>query len=295
MMSGYDFEHVAVMLVSGVPVQMLFAYAVSRYLAVERKALYWTVQIVGMALMVFVFWEIGSWQRIVFAYVLAFAPILFGPMPFWTRLVVTFMSVIVMALTEFPFSFAWMVISGEPVANYDVVYPRLAEFTLLSIVNLVIVFLIYVGLGKLLKRLGLSRDGSVSNQTFTLVNFLWFPAVQLALALLMNRVCESVSDEPLVTGMSVAVIGLFLLTDVVILLAVAISARKQAIEARSQALEERIDASTKEFRGVAQEVERVARLRHDVRNHVLVVEALWKRGDADEAREMCRQLQQEFE
>ncbi len=293
-MTGYDFEHVVVMLIGSVPAQVIYAGALCRFFGVQRKWLYWAIQILAAALLILVFWEVGSWQRVALSAVVSFSPVFFGEIKLWRRLTIALLASVVMMLMDFALGVEWMLVTGEVIADYDVAFAHLPECTLLVAVNIILMAVAFALLGRFLEAVGLLRGEQFGIMPLTATSLIGFPLVQLAILTLIVRILYGVNDQLPIMAFSLAVVVLFVLADVAVVVAVAASSRRRMVELRSRMLEERVDSCMAEFREAAVAVERAAHARHDARNNAAVIEELWKNGDASEARRMCADLRREL-
>ena len=109
-----------------------------------------------------------------------------------------------------------------------------------------------------------------------------FPLLQVAFLLLgyWTVVCYCGADIVLLRICAVLAV-LCLGVDAVVLLSISRLRRRARDEARAQLLREQLDAYLKDYQLTVEKMEASARMRHDLRNQVQIVNALAERGEFD--------------
>lgn len=262
-----------------VPVQLLFAYALTKMLDIRNHVAFWALEI-AVVLSISCFRSyMGAEFRLAASVPLAVIPIVLSEGGLARRILTVALAHLVLFFAELPSGVLWITLTGTPVADYDAVREHFDAFVMVHAVHYALLIPLFVMLYLLLKRFFSKDRGAVA----------WLPVLftltQLVLTntlilLPLGYVEESLQYYAVAVLLS---LGGFA-ADLLLLLAIARFSQKQRDDARAVMLEEQIDVYLLQYEAFVESIERTARLRHDMGNHLQVVLALSERGRFREAR-----------
>lgn len=259
------------------PAQILFAYAMAKMLPLRRPRLYWTLQVVVLFVVLTLRPLMPFWVRMAAGAVPELLPLLFSTGPFFRRLFIVVIGVVIFFAMELPAGALWIALTGEPTADYAAAWANLPQFAFVHVVHFSLLAFAFAVLYALVDR---SSDTHAGMRLF-----LWFPLVQVVLfEILMTVSLEAMNGVMsfYVGGSAMALV--LLIADVLLFVSWRSFMQKRREEERAASLQDRLDEHLAEYGRMAGELERVSRLRHDVRNQVEVVRLLSRDGSYDEAR-----------
>lgn len=259
---------------------VLIAYAWTRLLKMRSNLLFWLLLLSFVTLVVSVRNMIGANARFLFLVVG------YGVIPFAMSLDRPFRKVLVIALVNVDIIIAelvsisgWYLMTGLDIMDYAVVWSHVGAFALTHAIHLVVLTVLFVGLHAALKRF--DREGGRGTQGFA-----WFPVAQalmLALALASGVYLHQGSDV-LYFGMA-ALSLVCLVADAALFVSIQRFVRKQREDQRAAMLQQHLDACLAQCDAFVAEVDRTAKMRHDVRNQVHAAMALAEHGEFARARD----------
>lgn len=255
-----------------VPSELLVSYMFTKVLALRSVAAFWALRIAFIALGV-VRSLFASVLYSLFLVVLTFAiPLALSKGPFSRRLITVAAVLACLFVTEALSSMWWALSTGDPVFGYDAALAYLPEFLQMHAAHLVVMAAMFSGLYALMERLFRNDVGR------GLRLFAAFPLMQLVLLGLVLMGGRFVGGSGYyMVGSMLSV--LCLAADALLFVSIDRYEKRRRKEQEAAMLQERLDSQLARYREVEAEMQRAARLRHDLRNHLQVVFSLSERGE----------------
>lgn len=290
---GMTWENIIVELVGAVPIQILYGYAMTRLLDIPRPALFMTAYSV-FALVVDPLSSRFSMPFFAMVQILlCAAPALFARDRPLHRAIVVASSIVAAIIAYLACLLLWMLVADDPF-SYQEKYTRLASYAVASGLHLILLDVLFVML-----RRAQSQWLTPEVKRYTgegTKYFIWFPLLQVPFLLiaLVGMGVDAAWNPLLVVG--VLLMGVFFLaSDLVLFRAIDDFVLEQFEALRIEVLERQLDEELKLFDDLSTLLENSAQLRHDLRNHLQIIEMLASRGEFDAAREHVRNLLGEIE
>ncbi len=193
----------------------------------------------------------------------------------------------------------WVQITGYNILDQSVYLIHLPEYIAAMFIDLALVACAFWGLSRFSKQAFL-RSSSLNHepcpQLSLSVVFPMFPASQLLLVLMLLFVSLTIVKSSAGHIATVAaVILICLISDALLLVQMQCFIAKRFTDMRAEALEQQVAEYLVSAAGVQEQLRDAARLRHDLRNHLQVVEGLCERSETaaakaylDEAAQMLK-------
>lgn len=290
---GMTWENIIVELVGAVPIQILYGYAMTRLLDIPRPALFMTAYSV-FALVVDPLSSRFSMPFFVMAQILlCAAPALFARDRPLHRAIVVASSIVAAIIAYLACLLLWMLVADDPF-SYQEKYTRLASYAVVSGLHLILLDALFVML-----RRAQSQWLTPEVKRYTgegTKYFIWFPLLQVPFLLiaLIGIGTAAVWSPLLVVG--VMLMGVFfLVSDLALFRAIDDFVLERFEALRIEVLEHQLNEELKLFDDLSVVLGSSAQLRHDLRNHLQIIEMLASRGEFDTAREHVRNLLGEIE
>lgn len=290
---GMTWENIIVELVGAAPIQILYGYAMTRLLDIPRPALFMTAYSV-FALVVDPLSSRFSMPFFVMVQILlCAAPALFARDRPLHRAIVVASSIVAAVIAYLACLLLWMLVADDPF-SYQEKYTRLASYAVASGLHLILLDVLFV-----LLRRAQSRWLTPEVKRYTgegTKYFIWFPLLQVPFLLiaLIGIGTAAVWSPLLVVG--VMLMGVFfLVSDLALFRAIDDFVFERFEALRIEALEHQLNEELKLFDDLSVVLGSSAQLRHDLRNHLQIIEMLASRGEFDTAREHVRNLLGEIE
>ena len=286
-------ENIIVELVGAVPIQILYGYAMTRLLDIPRPALFMTAYSV-FALVVDPLSSRFSMPFFVMVQILLCAvPALFARDRPLHRAVVVASSIVAAIIAFLACLLLWMLVADDPF-SYQEKYTRLASYAVASGLHLILLDVLFVML-----RRAQSQWLTPEVKRYTgegTKYFIWFPLLQVPFLLIaLIGIGTAAVWSPLLV-VSVLLMGVFfLVSDLALFRAIDDFVLERFEALRIEALEHQLNDELQLFDDLSTLLENSAQLRHDLRNHLQIVEMLASRGEFDAAREHVRDLLGEIE
>ena len=286
-------ENIIVELVGAVPIQILYGYAMTRLLDIPRPALFMTAYSV-FALVVDPLSSRFSMPFFVMVQILLCAvPALFARDRPLHRAVVVASSIVAAIIAYLACLLLWMLVADDPF-SYQEKYTRLASYAVASGLHLILLDVLFVML-----RRAQSQWLTPEVKRYTgegTKYFIWFPLLQVPFLLIaLIGIGTAAVWSPLLV-VSVLLMGVFfLVSDLALFRAIDDFVLERFEALRIEALEHQLNDELQLFDDLSTLLENSAQLRHDLRNHLQIVEMLASRGEFDAAREHVRDLLGEIE
>lgn len=290
---GMTWENIIVELVGAVPIQILYGYAMTRLLDIPRPALFMTAYSV-FALVVDPLSSRFSMPFFVMVQILlCAAPALFARDRPLHRAIVVASSIVAAIIAYLACLLLWMLVADDPF-SYQEKYTRLASYAVVSGLHLILLDVLFV-----LLRRAQSRWLTPEVKRYTgegTKYFIWFPLLQVPFLLIaLIGIGTAAVWSPLLV-VSVLLMGVFfLVSDLALFRAIDDFVLERFEALRIEALEHQLNEELKLFDDLSVVLENSAQLRHDLRNHLQIIEMLASRGEFDTAREHVRNLLGEIE
>lgn len=290
---GMTWENIIVELVGAVPIQILYGYAMTRLLDIPRPALFMTAYSV-FALVVDPLSSRFSMPFFVMVQILlCAAPALFARDRPLHRAIVVASSIVAAIIAYLACLLLWMLVADDPF-SYQEKYTRLASYAVASGLHLILLDALFV-----LLRRAQSRWLTPEVKRYTgegTKYFIWFPLLQVPFLLIaLIGIGTAAVWSPLLV-VSVLLMGVFfLVSDLALFRAIDDFVLERFEALRIEVLKRQLDEELKLFDDLSVVLGSSAQLRHDLRNHLQIIEMLASRGEFDTAREHVRNLLGEIE
>lgn len=111
-----------------VPVQLVFAYALTKMLNIRRLSLFWVLELVFVLLISSFRSSMSVEFRLAASVPLALIPIFLSQGSLARRILVVTLAHLVLFFAELPGGALWMSMTGTPVADYEAVRTHLGAF-----------------------------------------------------------------------------------------------------------------------------------------------------------------------
>lgn len=290
---GMTWENIIVELVGAVPIQILYGYAMTRLLDIPRPALFMTAYSV-FALVVDPLSSRFSMPFFVMVQILlCAAPALFARDRPLHRAIVVASSIVAAIIAYLACLLLWMLVADDPF-SYQEKYTRLASYAVVSGLHLILLDALFVML-----RRAQSQWLTPEVKRYTgegTKYFIWFPLLQVPFLLIaLIGIGTAAVWSPLLV-VSVLLMGVFfLVSDLALFRAIDDFVLERFEALRIEVLEHQLNEELKLFDDLSVVLGSSAQLRHDLRNHLQIIEMLASRGEFDTAREHVRNLLGEIE
>lgn len=290
---GMTWENIIVELVGAVPIQILYGYAMTRLLDIPRPALFMTAYSV-FALVVDPLSSRFSMPFFAMVQILlCAAPALFARDRPLHRAIVVASSIVAAIIAYLACLLLWMLVVDDPF-SYQEKYTRLASYAVASGLHLILLDVLFVML-----RRAQSQWLTPEVKRYTgggTKYFIWFPLLQVPFLLIaLIGIGTAAVWSPLLV-VSVLLMGVFfLVSDLALFRAIDDFVLERFEALRIEVLERQLNDELQLFDDLSTLLENSAQLRHDLRNHLQIIEMLASRGEFDAAREHVRDLLGEIE
>ena len=290
---GLHWENVIVDLVGVVSIQILYGYAMTRLLNIPRPALFVAIYSLCSLVVVPLSSLLGAPLFVLVRALLCMVPALIARDRALHRVLVVASSLAVAIVASLACLLLWMLVADDPFSSQEK-YARLASYAAATALHLVVLDALFV-----LLRRAQSRWLTPEVKRYTgegTKYFIWFPLLQVPFLLisLIGIGTAAVWSPLLVVG--VMLMGVFfLVSDLALFRAIDDFVLERFEALRIEALEHQLNEELKLFDDLSVVLENSAQLRHDLRNHLQIIEMLASRGEFDTAREHVRNLFGEIE
>lgn len=290
---GLPWENIVVDLVGYLPVQILYGYVMTRLLDIPRPALFVVAYSICSFLVVPFSSLIGMPLFGLMEALLCATPALLARDRALHCVIIVASSIVAVAIAYLAFLLLWMLVADDPF-SYQEKYARLAGYAVASGLHLIVLDALFV-----LLRRAQSRWLTPEVKRYTgegTKYFIWFPLLQVPFLLIaLIGIGMAAAWNPLLV-VGVLLMGVFfLVSDLVLFRAIDDFVLEQFEALRIEVLERQLDEELKLFDDLSALLENSAQLRHDLRNHLQIIEMLASRGESDAAREHVRNLLGEIE
>ena len=290
---GLPWENIVVDLVGYLPVQILYGYAMTRLLDIPRPALFVVAYSICSFLVVPFSSLIGMPLFGLMEALLCATPALLARDRALHCVIIVASSIVAVAIAYLAFLLLWMLVADDPF-SYQEKYARLAGYAVASGLHLIVLDALFV-----LLRRAQSRWLTPEVKRYTgegTKYFIWFPLLQVPFLLIaLIGIATAAAWNPLLV-VGVLLMGVFfLVSDLALFRAIDDFVLERFEALRIEALEHQLNDELQLFDDLSTLLENSAQLRHDLRNHLQIIEMLASRGEFDAAREHVRDLLGEIE
>lgn len=282
----YDVGCIAVNYGNIVPTQIVFLIAMARLMPPRNPVSFWALSLAWCAAWPAAKCFAPDWvnQMMGIAFTLAIPWLLLQGKGL-TKLVILVVGIVIMISMDVPSALLWVLLTGTPTMDYGAVLAHPGAYALTISIHLLLFALALwgycIGCRRLMgaKRLGLEPGERRRGSGFAL-----FPLAQaLLVGFLVFMALAYGRDGVQGLMLTAAVILACLAADVVLFRGMKRSAERRLADMRASALQARADAYLEAASVMQADLNNAAHLRHDLRNHLQVIQGLCERGDQEEA------------
>lgn len=189
------------------------------------------------------------------------------------------------------FSFLlWIALTGRHGVSADDIFMRPEAMTLMRVFFTVVEIILYEMLERLTKK-ALKSTRTPFATLASLLPVTQLPLIWMPLYLVMFTEQKPHGIEPLIVALALV----YVVVDFIMLVGIEREGRTAAAREQSLALEQQLDGLLAEYETFVGQIEAAAHMRHDIRNHLQVAEAMAKNGEIEEAKTYLKSLRAEAE
>ncbi|WP_165052848.1 MULTISPECIES: hypothetical protein [unclassified Adlercreutzia] len=268
------------------PVEVVLTFVYTKVLNMRNVPLFWVVRMVTSIGTSFIRLDVSMPVRLLIGLVEYFAiPYFMSKGRAGYRIIALTVLFIAMSVSEVLGVVLWYALTGMLLVRGDALGALMPEFWLVRVMHLLLVVLLLGVVSVALRRF----SGEGHEHGFPLVAGLLI--TQVLLLSLCIYAMQFLGGEKLFLSMGSLTLSLAcVVVDVYLMVVIDRFERQRRAEGRVRMLEEQLSAYLEQYQHVAKSIEGVARLRHDVRNQLQVVNDLIVRGDLVRAREIVEAM-----
>lgn len=290
---GLTWENAIVALVGDVPIQILYGYVMTRLLDIPRPTLFTVAYALCALVLVPLSSLFGMPAYIAMETILCIVPSFIARDRVSHRVLMIASSLVVVIVAYLAFLLLWMLIVDEPF-SYQVKYAHLSHYAVASVLHWIVLDALFVLLRRAQSRWLTPAVGRYKGEGPKY--FIWFPLLQVPFLLIALVGIDAVGAWNLLLVVLVLLMGVFLLvSDLALFRAIDRLALEHFEAWRIEALERQLAEELQLFDDLSTVLENSAQLRHNLRNHLQIIEVLASRGEFDAARNHVRDLLGEIE
>lgn len=278
-------------IVGVLPAQIAFAFALSKMLAIRNLPAYW-VSYLGFVLIVTGLRSHLAFEfRLIASVLMVLILLAMSKGGLARRLLIIVLAYLVLFFVELPGSGLWMAMTGSPISDYDAVRHHLGAFFFTHAIHLALLAVLLAVLCSIVDRF--DGEGQGSGRAVRLPAL--FTLLQLVLVGVMLFLPFGSIDESMpyyVLGALLSLLGL--VADLLLIAAMGRYAQKRFADGRAAMLGEQLDRYLANCEELVYDIENVAKMRHDVGNHLQVILAMSECGRFSEARKHLELVQSAF-
>ena len=267
------------------PTWLVYLGFESHILHLRNRWAYWAV---GLSLMVFalvVRGGLAEFADLLLGVLMAAAPLLFGKGTLVRRVTLSAFGLVIVLPGDLFLDMAFDILAGATVHDYATVAANTTLFACATMLEVFVEMTLFWGLTALVRRFypeeGADASAPSSRRASVIASsFALFSVVQaLLLALCFGLAVGPCDGDSLLLRLFGLLMLLCFGVDAVLLLAVGRFRGKVRDDARAADLSGELDRYLADYQATVDMAQRSARLRHDLRNQVQVVNALAERGE----------------
>lgn len=294
--------NVFVNLLSGFPIGLVYLWFVQAICPPKTNRLYWGVN-VGFLLFVALLKPLFSVaERVIFGTIsMIVLVVLTTRGPLVRRCIVCFLALLLQFVGEMVAATLWVSFTGLNTMSNTLALENPASYLCAMVTGQFVVFpLLMMGLKRVCNRLfpdksisaGSEGEGAQGAAPLWMRRFALFPLVQLLILYLIMGITLDVTRSPFAfVATTLAILLLCVGVDLVLLVQLNRAMQKREADLEAALLEERVAAYLQEMTETQNLLADTAKLRHDLRNHLSVIQLLAERGDYQEARAYLEEAQ----
>lgn len=265
---------------SVLPSEAVYTYASTKMLDMRRVVVFWVLRMSFCIVMMLFRSQLDLVVRTilgVFAYLVM--PLLFSQGNLPRRMLSVVSMYVVVMIAEMTCTVLWLALMKAPLP--DILQLDLVEYWMLRLLHLLIISALFMALYAFSHHI----DGSLGDGAVKLVSALL--AIQVVLLSVCTGTLEFVPGEKELLGTASLSLGAAcVVVDGYLLVVIRRYEERMAQQQRIEILQAQLDDYLARYGEVAASIEEIARLRHDVRNQLQVINDLAQRGERGQAREM---------
>lgn len=263
--------------------QLLFTYLLTTVLDIPNKKLFWALELPLLLIAIPLRSFYGYGLRAVLSAMCAMVvPFVLSRGKWTVRLVIVFLSSVVLTLAELPAVFLWMLLTGQDSVSYEILAGNLPAFGIMSLAHWAILIAFMAVERKLIQRYTKQQAEALSTQVQLLL--VCFPLVQMTLLFFDMFLLVNFDIVTAPTFICMTLLTVFcLVADLFFFNVIYAYAEKEAVSRKVQAMESQLEAYIRQLQPSIAAVKNVARLRHDARNQVQTAVQLSKQGKRTQA------------
>lgn len=267
------------------PTWLVYLGFESHILHLRNRWAYWAV---GLSLMVFalcVRGHLAEFADLLLGVLMAAAPLLFGRGTLARRVTLSAFGLVIVLPGDLFLDMTFDILAGATVHDYATVAANTMLFVCATLLEVLVEMALFWGLTALVRRFypeeGADASAPSSHRASVIASsFALFSVVQaLLLALCFGLAVGPCDGDSLLLHLFGLLMLLCFGVDAVLLLAVGRFRGKVCDDARAADLSGELDRYLADYQATVDMAQRSARLRHDLRNQVQVVNALAERGE----------------
>jgi len=176
-----------------VPVQLVFAYALTKMLNIRRLSLFWVLELVFVLLISSFRSSMSVEFRLAASVPLALIPIFLSQGSLARRILVVTLAHLALFFAELPGGALWMSMTGTPVADYEAVRTHLGAFFLTHAAHMALLVPLLAMLCMLLNRFGSAQERGMGEWLPVLFSLVQLVLVNVMILLPLGYIQESMT------------------------------------------------------------------------------------------------------
>lgn len=287
--------YIAIELIGIVPVQIYLAYALARILTVRPQWVYALAQgVIILACVLLTLPQTSPGIMQIFGTLTLLIPaLLLAKERIAHRIIVLSVAAVVIIITDLPASFTWTAIFSEAY-EFGSAWMHLPMYAVFSAIHLVLLAFFMIILRNFTNRF-------LSPQVQCYVGegpryFVGFPLIQLPFLILAIFVVDKTGSWNILT-VALCITGglLCLVADMMLFVSIERFVLNWQAEQQARVLQARLSECLARYSQMAEILDQSAKMRHDLRNHLQVMQQLIQRGELDVAQGHLQTLRESLQ
>lgn len=286
-LEGFDWFYFITTGANGMLSNIIVSYALARVLPVKHPRAYWA-SVVLFTMIILVVKQ--SAPLMPFA-IMGTAGIIVLYMVFLggslaMRTAVAMLSQIFLFLAEVPTGILWVALTRAPTMNIEATQAHFLEYVAVSLFHAVLLVALFCWLDRLFRRITAAQSGREKQEGngFRGGIFILFACVQFLLILLLFLIAFAwVGDSVMLFASLTALCLMYILVDVFLFIRMSDYLASRLANLHAETMARQADEYLQAAASMQESLQEAAVLRHDLRNHLQVVEGLCERGEHQKA------------
>ncbi len=288
-----DPSRIAIDLFNVMPTQAVYLFTLSRIFQPCNAKAFWPVSLVSTALWAPIRTLVPAPMLLVggLFFMIGLPGLLLRGALFPKAIILT-IGTIFMLCADVPSALLWSALTGNAVMDYDAVlndFPAHVVVTVFHLIVFVLLMSILFVVSEKVSLLHSAKDevpcDAWERGSSLPASFLWFPVIQLFLVqITLTFALAGIKGDAFFYGSLLFPLIFSMTADGYLLFGAQRYFDKRLIDMRAEALEQQATEYLASAVGVQEQLKDAARLRHDLRNHLQVVEGLCERGETASAK-----------